>query len=1162
MGNPRFDFRKRLFVLLLAVCLLVICFPAGAQEDPAPKAAYIPLTSIDLGVSDLTLEKGETYKFEIGFEPETALIRSLNWFVTDDSVVKVDPVETTVTALKAGTARILAESLDGGVFAVCEVTVGTTQAKDAKRSASGDSLLGNVAGDRSKIQSDILNRYLSFIDGSTFNTQAFRETMQRTFMVMADVVPGTEEAESKRALKLGMAESTPLLELNAVTLQGTAEQILAFTANNPDLNMIFGGDVKFIIDPFEGEYEEDLAAKAVGLGGHTETLTSISTAHNLGYKGSGTTIAVIDTGLNSSHEQFKGRVSGQRCFSTSGTYGSYTVRNVCGSTTSAAASKAITKGNFAHGSHVAGIMAGKNGIAQQAKIIAVQAFSELTWRCGSYEEYYYYRCDNYSSTGLCCSNSMFSNDEYKSYDYLLSLAKNGKKIAAVNMSYGGSEKYTSTCDSSNSKEAEYFTKMVKAGMVPVVAAGNNSWNGGLSAPACISNAYAVGALNDISTPKVANYSNHSQQVDITAPGTKIYSASYPNGYETMSGTSMATPMVTGALALAKQAFPSQKVADYEMLLKYITPKTTNRRSAVAGSDYPSSDTTFSYSKPVLNFSKWNSFVLGKISIPNTTYVRGYTNGITVRFPNVKNAQGFNIVVKDGKTGTKLYPTITVEKDSSGKYTIIRLHGTMLKNGHPYKISMTPYRKINDTKFYGKNRTVNGAPNPRITAITATPGNKSASFRVVPHKTADGFRYNVYKNGSSTRLTYMDVKLSSGSVVKTVSGLTNGTLYYVTAIPYTLINGNKYWGASQYRIYFVPLSTPSNVKVSFANSTTARVTVSSDSAANGIKVLYRPVGGSLVNGCESSGFACSISGLNKNKAYEFYTMKYKTVNGKKHYGPGTLTVYKTSASGLPAPSKPLIAKRGAKLLTFTIVKASKAAGISVLYREGEGQFKLACEAKASTCQRDGFSWSKDYTFYIMQFRVVNGKKVYSPGVTVTNWLTPKSVSRDQDFDDLVFKEVSYEEIAEELDIYEILPDYCTEDDLLMEEAMALIAEEQPFAKAIDEPETENVPEEDILDEMNELPEDEDYIDDLPEDGYGEELPEGEGYDEVIPEEELLDFEIDESDDVEIGWSLAGEDGGLEGKSVTSGTGSTSQDPDWYRLNGEESRDQTVPNFENK
>lgn len=1110
--------RKQNIFLLFFVCLLLFSLPAAAQEN----RQYIPIERIDLGVKDLTLAVGETYVFPIRFEPADPSIHTLNWFTTDDTVVQVDAAEAAVTALRPGSVRVLAESFDGTASAVCMITVSGSQPKDAGLIKSGSVLLSLADEDREKIKAETLSRYISFIEESDYSEDAYNTALQRVFSVAASVVPGTEQAESDRAGAFGMAEAEPLRELNLVALQGTLEQILAFTAGNEDLQEIFGGSMKFAIEPDEAAEETaESAEKGLGMGIYTEVLTSVSTAYDLGYDGAGVTIAVIDTGLDASHPEFAGRVTAQRCFSTNYQQGAYTYRSVCSSPTSAAPDNAITRENFAHGSHVAGIAAGANGIARSANIIAIQSFSEVVWKCGAGD--IKNRCSNYASTGLCCGMMMFDTDEFRAYDYLLSLTKNGTKIAAVNMSYGGEKVFSSVCDAANPTEAQYIAKMSAAGMVPVSATGNNGYTGAISSPACISNTVAVGALNAISTPKLAPYSNHSKLVDIAAPGTYIYAATYPgNGYSVMSGTSMAAPMVTGAAAILNQAIPGRTVQEYKRLLSLISPKTVSIRSAFAGKDISSRDTRFSYRTPVLNFANLSAFVPGKISIPGSAYIRGLDHGITVEFPKVPNAAGYNVAVYDGRTNAKLAPAVSVGSDATGQYTVIRISGNMLINGSPYKIALTPYSTIGGGKNYGTTLTVYGAPNAPVTGITVTPGNGSAAIRVVPNGTADGFRYNLYKAGESKRLAYADVSAVSGTVVRNAAGLTNGSLYYVTAVPYTVIGSEKCFGPVLYPVYFVPMNKPENVSIRFASSSSASVTVSADGTATGIRVLYRTPGGPLLNGCQASGFGCTVRGLNINAPYEFYVMYYRLVNGKSHYGPGTLTVYNTLPSGLGAPSNPLIAESGRNTLTFVIEKSPAAAGISVLYKEGEGGFLQACEADGNTCSRSGFNTRSNYTFYVMQYRYLSGRKVYSPGVTVSNLLTPKSLTSTE--------ASAPNETADEIDLPALIPDYISEEDLLREEAETLI--ESSFTGQKTGESTEfSVPEEDLLSEESGLPE--------------AEAP--------FPSGDTV-FSIDEADDVEA-------DPVSTGKSaVPDSSGSTSA-AGLYRL-GDDSTNTPIPGFINK
>ncbi len=95
------------------------------------------------------------------------------------------------------------------------------------------------------------------------------------------------------------------------------------------------------------------------------------------------------------------------------------------------------------------------------------------------------------------------------------------------------------------------------GVLVVAAAGNRDPHTGYDAvlyPAACEHALAVAATNqDDARP---SFSNHGPQVDVAAPGTDIYSTWYRGNYFTQSGTSMATPHVSGLAALIWSARPN------------------------------------------------------------------------------------------------------------------------------------------------------------------------------------------------------------------------------------------------------------------------------------------------------------------------------------------------------------------------------------------------------------------------------------------------------------------------------------------------------------------------------------------------------------------------------------------------------------------------------
>jgi len=89
----------------------------------------------------------------------------------------------------------------------------------------------------------------------------------------------------------------------------------------------------------------------------------------------------------------------------------------------------------------------------------------------------------------------------------------------------------------------------------VISSGNDSFTDGVDYPACISSALSVAATDN--TDAVASYSNSAPFVSLYAPGDSVYSSIPMSAYGYMSGTSMAAPQVTGALALLQSKFANQ-----------------------------------------------------------------------------------------------------------------------------------------------------------------------------------------------------------------------------------------------------------------------------------------------------------------------------------------------------------------------------------------------------------------------------------------------------------------------------------------------------------------------------------------------------------------------------------------------------------------------------
>ena len=322
----------------------------------------------------------------------------------------------------------------------------------------------------------------------------------------------------------------------------------------------------------------------------TNVTIGARTLQNAGYGGANTSVAVLDTGVKKAHLFLSGKVIYEYCSSTTVAGSSVTL---CpdGTEESTALNSAepcadsVSSGCM-HGTHVAGIIAGNRlavtnpwnnaaiamaGVAPDAKLVAVQVFSKFTTaaNCG---------------TATTCVLS-YSSDQLYALDYLYrNRASITPPLVAINMSLGGG-KYNAFCDSNGLKS--YIDQLRAVNIATIIASGNDGYTDGISGPACISSAIAVGASTTYkqmwsgstqdqvasfsNAPSAANNvanSNGDRLLDVLAPGFKVLSSvpnsttnSYePAGYAYTSGTSMATPQVAGSWALLRSISPNASVS--------------------------------------------------------------------------------------------------------------------------------------------------------------------------------------------------------------------------------------------------------------------------------------------------------------------------------------------------------------------------------------------------------------------------------------------------------------------------------------------------------------------------------------------------------------------------------------------------------------------------
>ncbi|MFJ9907355.1 S8 family peptidase [Streptomyces sp. NPDC101152] len=213
--------------------------------------------------------------------------------------------------------------------------------------------------------------------------------------------------------------------------------------------------------------------------------------------GAGVTAYVIDTGIRISHQDFGGRAS----------YGWDFVDD-----------DATASDGNGHGTHVAGTIAGTTyGVAKKARVVSVRVL------------------DN--------SGSGTTSQVIAGIDWV---TRHAHKPAVANLSLGGT--YNAQLDAA-------VRNSIASGVTYAVAAGNDGLPAALYSPADVREAITVGA-SDQKDARAA-FSDYGSALDLFAPGVSITSDWYTSdtARATFSGTSMATPHVTGAAALYLAGHP-------------------------------------------------------------------------------------------------------------------------------------------------------------------------------------------------------------------------------------------------------------------------------------------------------------------------------------------------------------------------------------------------------------------------------------------------------------------------------------------------------------------------------------------------------------------------------------------------------------------------------
>ena len=223
---------------------------------------------------------------------------------------------------------------------------------------------------------------------------------------------------------------------------------------------------------------------------------------NKGYTGDGVKVAILDSGYTSHPDLDKNIIGGKNFTSEDG------------------GNPNIFNDYNGHGTHVAGIIASDNkimGVAPNAKLLILKVLD---------------RTGNGNCQGM-----------YDAINYAIE-----QKVDIINMSLG---------IAINVNEIHTMLKKAVDNNICVVCASGNDGDGKAftdeySYPAGYYEAISVGAIDNARVNAV--FTNSNKEVDLVAQGVNVVSTHLNYGYCSMSGTSQATPHVTGALALLKEYY--------------------------------------------------------------------------------------------------------------------------------------------------------------------------------------------------------------------------------------------------------------------------------------------------------------------------------------------------------------------------------------------------------------------------------------------------------------------------------------------------------------------------------------------------------------------------------------------------------------------------------
>ncbi len=288
---------------------------------------------------------------------------------------------------------------------------------------------------------------------------------------------------------------------------------------------------RLLNDPRVSRIDRD--EKVTGMQSDSVSQIGADRVQALGFTGQGVTVAVLDSGTDPiPNVDLDSSLDGEECFCSND-------GGCCPDGTSRQSGPGSAASVTSHGTGVIGIITSDGvvaplGVAPSARILAIRVLDD----------------------GLVGT----FGDILEALDWVL---ENRKDIRLVNMSLAAGP-YPPDCDhlnAFNEAVAEMSEILRERGGLMIAAAGNNYSLSMMGSPGCVSSVVSVGAVD--AADRVMAFSDATPSLDLLAPGDRILTTGSYGFLISLTGTSAATPHVTGAAALLLSASPGLSAQELE-----------------------------------------------------------------------------------------------------------------------------------------------------------------------------------------------------------------------------------------------------------------------------------------------------------------------------------------------------------------------------------------------------------------------------------------------------------------------------------------------------------------------------------------------------------------------------------------------------------------------